>query len=320
MKTAARWTELFDRQMAVWDDARRRFDALSEVVVRSGEVDDCPLMLQHNPTRIVSTGAKTDARSIGQRPCFLCRANRPEVQEALPLPPYELLVNPFPILPQHFTIPLATHEPQRIAGRYADMMRMAADACGLLLFYNGPECGASAPDHLHFQAGSRGVVPVERDWSTSHSQMLERLHADDERDGGIFAVRSYLCPALAIVASSPERHAVLFEHLYRLLPQGEGQPEPRMNVVAWRDEREDADTLVSIVFPRAKHRPQCYGEDGLMVSPGALDMGGLMVVPREADFHWLTLDDAAAILREVALSAEDFEELKNRLKHINHSS
>ena len=257
--------------------------------VKSFEVEGTTLKVQWNPSRMVSTAAKIDKASLERRPCFLCANHRPAVQEALSmLHDYELLVNPFPILPHHFTIPLKRHEPQRIRERFIDMMRMAEQLDDLVVFYNGPACGASAPDHLHFQAGSRGVLPVEPP-----------------------------CPSFLFLASTPEAHDVWFQQLYAALPVPEGQPEPMMNILAWKDVSPQGEPqLFCRVIPRKKHRPDCYlatGDAQVLVSPGALDVAGLMITPREEDFRKMTADVAVNILREVVLSPEEINQVESNL-------
>ncbi len=265
--------DFFSRQLAVWTEARQRYEALAQVKVKTFEVDGRKLKVQWNPTRIVSTGAKIDKASLAERPCFLCANNRPAVQEAVPLlnGRYELLINPFPILPHHFTIPSTTHQPQRIKENYLDMMKITQQLSDLMVFYNGPSCGASAPNHLHFQAGDR-------------------------------IVREPFSPAKRIEARTPEESDARFQQLYASLPCPEGQPEPMMNLLAWTEEKEGAPMLVTYVIPRTKHRPDCYfaeGEKQMLVSPGALDMAGLIITPREEDFNRMTPELAAALLREV---------------------
>ena len=251
----------------------------------------CDMAVQFNPARIVSTGASIDKKTIAERPCFLCSKNRPAEQVAVPmLGRYELLVNPFPILPRHFTLPSLQHEPQSIHGSYIDLMHMAKLLPSLFLFYNGPRCGASAPDHLHFQAGQRGIVPLERDF-----------HRFDTRSG-ICELQGYVVRAWAILSSTAEESERLFQTLYDTLPYDEESGEPMMNLLAWYEAEEK--TFVSIVIPRRKHRPDCYSAEGeakCLISPGALDMGGLIITPRLEDFERMTPERAQQILSEVGL-------------------
>ena len=193
-----------------------------------------------------------------------------------------------------------------------------------VFFYNGPVCGASAPDHMHFQAGKRGVLPIERDWK-SYEMGMEKLYplqpAEEESieeimmqnaNCGLYILKSYICPVFVIRTRPSEHPCLLFEKLYYALPLCDGESEPRMNILCWRQSwnagREDE--IVILIFPRKKHRPACYGQTGehqLLVSPGALDMGGLLITPREKDFRTLTAGLATDILREVTLSEEELQ-------------
>ena len=156
---------LFTEQLVSWETARNNYAALSGVQVKELNVNGIPYKVQFNPARIVSSGAKVDAQSIKERKCFLCPANLPPVQKGIPFEGhYNILVNPFPIFPRHLTIPEVAHVNQRIAVRFKDMLALAQALTDYTIFYNGPKCGASAPDHAHFQAGNKGFMPIEKDW------------------------------------------------------------------------------------------------------------------------------------------------------------
>lgn len=156
---------LLTGQLASWETARNNYAALSGVRVKELNVNGIPYKVQFNPARIVSSGAKVDAKSILERKCFLCPANLPPVQKGIPFGGhYNILVNPFPIFPRHLTVPELAHTPQRIATRFTDMLELAEALTDYTIFYNGPKCGASAPDHAHFQAGNKGFMPIEKDW------------------------------------------------------------------------------------------------------------------------------------------------------------
>lgn len=316
--------QLFDTQLKTWALAREHYEQLSSVVVETFATDECDVDVQFNPARIVSTSAKVDPETLKRRPCFLCEVNRPEEQSSLPmLKKYHLLLNPNPILPKHFTIPLRHHHDQQILDYYEDMMEMAVRLKDMLLFYNGPKCGASAPDHMHFQAGSRGVVPLERDWleryqpvrsrvwPISENEYLEALQLEDFADStGIFSLRDYLCPGFVVITRTPHANKVLFDKLYASLPVVEGHSEPMMNILAWvqSSSYDGSQRIVSVIIPRSKHRPDCYfkeGTENMMVSPGALDMAGLLVVPREEDFQRMDADTVKAIIQECGISRDE---------------
>lgn len=297
----------FADQLEKWPQAKERYEELKSVEVKNLCADGYGISVQYNPARMVSTGANVNASAISERPCFLCEANQPKEQMGLPLlKKYRLLVNPFPILPQHFTIPLFAHRPQGILPYYEDMMEMAMEWNDLLLFYNGAKCGASAPDHMHLQAGSRGVVPLERDWNDVYSKLLKKVACGEDESGmvsGLYELDSYMCHAYVILANSVKESSYLFRVLYEGLDVEEGEMEPRMNILAWSMPKGDGDRhIVTVVIPRSKHRPDCYSKDGdeqVLVSPGALDMGGLVIVPRREDFDKMSAELVRSVIGEV---------------------
>ena len=264
----------FEEQLREWPLAHDNHDALTRVWSRELTSDTLaiPLRVQYHPARIVSTGANIDKASIAARPCFLCAKNRPAEQRAMPLnADFEWLVNPFPILPHHYTIAAKVHRPQRILDAY-DAMIQATLALPeeYIVFYNGPKCGASAPDHLHLQAG------------IFDCQLLTANY-----------------PYKTLLADSKES----FRRIYDSLPVTDGEEEPRMNVIAFRK----GNHVSLIVIPRRAHRPHCYTAEGdkhYLISPGALDMGGLIVTPRREDYDRLTADKALDILCEVGVRTE----------------
>ena len=302
-------SRFFNRQLEMWEDARHRFRDLKHVEVR--QLSD-QLKVQFNPARIVSTGAKIDKHTLGERPCFLCERNRPKEQMTKQIDDhFQLLVNPFPILPVHFTIPATKHQPQSIYRHYGEMHRLLSLHSELMVFYNGPKCGASAPDHLHFQAGTSGVLPLQTNWQRLSRNLTDVISLNDEEK--ISVLRDFLVPAFVIISKSEDSDEELFHRLYRSMPMRGDESEPMMNIIAWRK----GDEFISIVIPREKHRPDAYfaeGEAQMMVSPGALDMAGLIITPREEDFSKINLDKATALLRECGISAEKMEAIVSNLK------
>ena len=291
-------TDFFHNQLNQWQDVARRFEELKGVQTR--EVGSA--LAQFNPARLVSTGAKIDKATLAKRPCFLCEKNRPKEQIVLPFGNgFDILVNPFPILPVHFTIPSRHHQLQEIVENYVQIHRLLRAYPQLMIFYNGPKCGASAPDHLHFQAGTSGILPLQRDWQRLRETSVPLLKLNGTE--GIYEIKDYICPAFAIVSQTEMNNVKLFSYLYEALPLKDDETEPMMNIVAWRSE----EGFVSVVFPREKHRPDCYsveGEAQCLVSPGSLDMAGLLILPRQRDFEQMTAERAEAILCEVSLSDE----------------
>ena len=302
-------SRFFNRQLEMWEDARHRFRDLKHVEVR--QLSD-QLKVQFNPARIVSTGAKIDKHTLDERPCFLCERNRPKEQMTKQIDDhFQLLVNPFPILPVHFTIPATKHQPQSIYRHYGEMHRLLSLHSELMVFYNGPKCGASAPDHLHFQAGTSGVLPLQTNWQRLSRNLTDVISLNDEEK--ISVLRDFLVPAFVIISKSEDSDEELFHRLYRSMPMRGDESEPMMNIIAWRK----GDEFISVVIPREKHRPDAYfaeGEVQMMVSPGALDMAGLIITPREEDFSKINLDKATALLRECGISAEKMEAIVSNLK------
>ena len=302
-------SRFFNRQLEMWEDARHRFRDLKHVEVH--QLSD-QLKVQFNPARIVSTGAKIDKHTLGERPCFLCERNRPKEQMTKQIDDhFQLLVNPFPILPVHFTIPATKHQPQSIYRHYGEMHRLLSLHSELMVFYNGPKCGASAPDHLHFQAGTSGVLPLQTNWQRLSRSLTDVISLND--DEKISVLRDFLVPAFVIISKSEDSDEELFHRLYRSMPMRGDESEPMMNIIAWRK----GDEFISVVIPREKHRPDAYfaeGEAQMMVSPGALDMAGLIITPREEDFNKINLDKATALLRECGISAEKMEAIVSNLK------
>ena len=302
-------SRFFNRQLEMWEDARHRFRDLKHVEVR--QLSD-QLKVQFNSARIVSTGAKIDKHTLGERPCFLCERNRPKEQMTKQIDDhFQLLVNPFPILPVHFTIPATKHQPQSIYRHYGEMHRLLSLHSELMVFYNGPKCGASAPDHLHFQAGTSGVLPLQTNWQRLSRNLTDVISLTDEEK--ISVLSDFLVPAFVIISKSEDSDEELFHRLYRSMPMRGDESEPMMNIIAWRK----GDEFISVVIPREKHRPDAYfaeGEAQMMVSPGALDMAGLIITPREEDFSKINLDKATALLRECGISAEKMEAIVSNLK------
>lgn len=289
-------------QRAEWPLAARNFDALEGVEVRSIAMPGMDIKVQFNPARIVSSGAKVDARSLAERPCFLCEKNRPAEQRGIDWRGYTVLVNPFPIFPRHLTIPAVVHTPQRIQGRVADMLALAAELPGYTVFYNGPRCGASAPDHMHFQAGNSDFLPI---WQALDAAPL-RMVADDGAGTRLSVCTALPVNVFVVDAATPEAGERMFDRLYRVLPEGE--EEPMMNLLA-------AGSRL-VVVPRKRHRPSFYGTEGegcMLLSPASVDMGGAFITPRREDFDLLDAQLLARVFDELCLDTEQIEEISNKV-------
>ena len=303
----------FTHQLDTWDEIRQRYEALKYVGLKQlGH-----RQLQYNPARMVSTGAQIDRQTIAQRACFLCEKNRPEEQLTIDLgDDFELMVNPFPVLPMHFTIVRKTHVPQTILENYTEIHRLLELFPELFVFYNGPMSGASAPDHMHFQAGIGLDLPLKTVLRKLEKELQVLIKQKNGSSLSMFNSVSF--NAFVIKSKAQETEMALFKQLYAAMPVREGEKEPRMNIVAWRDGSED----VIVVLPRDNHRPACYFEEGdrrMVISPGALDMAGLIITPREEDFNRMSEDKLISILKEVSIKEKDMENIKEKLTTVNNS-
>lgn len=261
---------LVEDQLRDWEEVRLRTMSLRDVKVKDVTADGVPWRAQFNPARVVSTGAKVDKASIAARPCFLCRDNRPQCQHVHQWGDYEILVNPFPIFPGHLTIASCRHEPQSVNGHVGDMLRLACELEGYTVFYNGPQCGASAPDHLHFQAVPSEYMPLDRRYPFKRHYFID----SHERVG-----------------------EALSELLYSLSAYGD---EPMVNIAL---RAVDSSTIEAVVVPRRAHRPQCY--DTVKVSPGAVDVFGTLITVSEADFDAVDSSLAASVFNDVAFASHE---------------
>ena len=287
---------LLRQQRRAWPMLADNYAALAEVRLREVDVDGLVFRLQFNPARIASSGAKVDAKSIAARPCFLCEQNLPPQQRAVPFcDRYQVLVNPFPILPEHFTVPRRAHVPQIIRDAFPDLVELTRQiGPHLMAFYNGPRCGASAPDHLHFQAGNVGVLPIEAEVDDLARRFGRRLgdHAT--------LIASPLRPLVLIESDSVSEVVRAFRQIHDRLATPGVADEPMMNVLCYAPEN---GRLRVLVLPRARHRPSFYSAEGdsrILLSPGAIDMGGLCVCPLVHDFDRITAQHLRQMLTEVS--------------------
>lgn len=299
--------DLIDRQLRDWSTAQENYAALGRVSLRGFEIAGrSVVVMQCNPERRRSSGASIDAASLKARPCFLCKEHQPVEQETIEWEGrYKIQVNPYPIFPDHLTISALEHTPQSIAGsRIDDMLNLARMLDDFVLFYNGPRCGASAPDHMHFQAGNKGFMPLcdevmdDMLWTPEHLLLTSKegfLGFTDQLGRNLFMIKA----SERVVAS------LLFARLQlaMILASGEND-EPMQNVLCWWDDATSNYHIV--VFPRSKHRPQCYGEgEGqMLISPASVDMGGVWAIAREQDFEKITDEQVQAIYDELCLDGE----------------
>lgn len=310
---------LFERQLAVWQQAKENYEALSHVAVKNFKLGDVPVKVQFNPARIVSSAAKVDVKSIKERKCFLCGANRPQIQEGIPFHgkrrEYTVLVNPFPIFPRHLTIPDVEHVDQVIGcdgERFEDMLSLAELLDDFLIFYNGPKCGASAPDHMHFQGGNKGFLPLEYDYGILKKRLIHSCCG-----ASVYTVENYLKSVVAIEADNKEAAVNVFKRIYNSLVIKDGEKEPMLNILAWSVGKGEERKYVSIIFMRDKHRPSHYfaeGDANILLSPASVDMGGVFITPLEKDFAKISEKNLVEITDEVEIDDDLFCAIENAIK------
>jgi glycosyltransferase involved in cell wall biosynthesis len=306
--------ELFiENQLAKWQTARTNHEALNQIETRRFELAGNTITVQFNPARAISTCAKVDKSSIEARKCFLCPENKPNEQDEIIISldePFSLRINPYPILPGHLTISSLKHQDQVLAdktirqlpGKLISWLEEYF-ASGYVLFYNGAKCGASAPDHFHFQAVKQSDVPVIQQWERLMETAVREKEIKTENGNtySSFQITSYICPIQVFICNhSADILPEMINQYLESLPLHEGESEPRYNLFAWQDKQRG---FTMAYFPREEHRPACYtatGGEQLLVSPGALDMAGLLVTPRKEDFDKITESDITQIYKEVA--------------------
>lgn len=302
-----------ENQLAKWQTARTNHEALNQIETRRFELAGNTITVQFNPARAVSTCAKVDKSSIEARKCFLCPENKPNEQDEIIISldePFSLRINPYPILPGHLTISSLKHQDQVLAdktirqlpGKLISWLEEYF-ASSYVLFYNGAKCGASAPDHFHFQAVKQSDVPVIQQWERLMETAIREKEIKTENGNtySSFQITSYICPIQVFICNhSADILPEMINQYLESLPLHEGESEPRYNLFAWQDKQRG---FTMAYFPREGHRPACYtatGGEQLLVSPGALDMAGLLVTPRKEDFDKIIESDITQIYKEVA--------------------
>ena len=288
--------ELLKRQAQAWPQLAKGIEGLAQAATRRVRIDWFDIFIRHIPHRVGSTTALVDQESIAKRPCFLCAMNLPREEEGLQFDSdFTVYCNPFPIVDHHFTIAHKAHRPQCITDQFGSMLDLAAALDGYFVIYNGPECGASAPDHLHFQAGLRTLFPIERDTSG----LTKATVPNYARNVFVFRGR--------------DRSALVgrMDRAIDLLAKTTGQrAEPLINIAVFHERGE----WLTYLFPRGKHRPAVFYTGELTVSPASIDMCGIFVVPLARDFERITGDTVGAIFREVTLPDPEFHEVVQKLE------
>jgi len=303
--------ELLAVQKEEWELAAKNFASLANVQVHEFRFNGFTVKVQFNPGRIISSAAKVDKKSIKARLCFLCEENRPKEQKGVTFGDYSVLVNPYPIFPEHFTLPTFMHVPQRIKGNLNSMLELAEAMEGFVLFYNGPKCGASAPDHFHFQAGNVGFMPIDVEIEALKEKYGKKYHKNETE---VWAIKDGLRNFIVVESEYKTVLSDAFDKIYREMEKmSDAREEPMMNILTlfkagrWR----------TLIFPRVLHRPFQYFEDGeknILVSPASVDMGGVIITPLEKDFKKITKEDIKDIFRQVLLPNDRFDDLIEKIK------
>lgn len=313
MSAAQVLNEFVDAQKLCWPLAKANYDGLKLVEVKQFQFDGFQINVQFNPERMLSSSAKVDKVSIAERKCFLCNENRPLQQQTLAFGnDFLILVNPYPIFKTHLTIPSNTHIAQRFMGNTQSMLELSAAMEGFTVLYNGPESGASAPDHLHFQAGESVFLPVTQEFEALKSNSGQLLYSDDKTQ--VWTFENYLRKMISIQTSSINEGLrvldIFYDNFSKLQPE---KIEPMMNVLcSWTK-----GIWTIHLFPRKAHRPTQFfasGEKQLLISPGSVDLGGVFVTPRKEDFIKINKMDIVDILAQVTLNQTTFAELTMAMK------
>ncbi|HTQ24843.1 MAG TPA: DUF4922 domain-containing protein [Candidatus Binataceae bacterium] len=288
--------DLFRRQERAWPQLAQGMEGLARAETRPVRIDWFDVFIRHIPHRVTSTTAPVDRESIAKRPCFLCQRNLPPEEEGLRFgEDFTIYCNPFPIVDRHLTIAHREHGAQRLANRFGNMLDLAAALPGYFVVYNGPECGASAPDHMHFQAGSRVLFPIASDTAGLTGATVPNYGRN------------------VLVFRGRERSALTdrMDRALELLIEVTRKPgEPLVNLAVFHERGE----WIAYLFPRGKHRPEVFYTGELTVSPATIDLCGIFVVPLKRDFEKITGRAIAAIFREVTLRDSQFREVAAMLE------
>ncbi|MDR0420053.1 MAG: DUF4922 domain-containing protein [Prevotellaceae bacterium] len=302
--------QLFTWQTSSWQMAAANYNGLHKTLVRTLEIGGIHFAIQFNPERIRSAAAKVDAKSISERKCFLCPHNLPSEQQGIPTgDDFFILVNPYPIFPKHLTISKLQHTNQMIAQNIGTMLDISAVLTDYVVLYNGPKCGASAPDHLHFQAGSKGFLPVEKEFEEMKSRLLMHRYKSVEIS---FAV-NYLRRMITLQSNSKNDLLEIFAKIYSLLAALQPQePEPMLNIICYADKN----AWIMHIFPRIKHRPVQYDRGQLLISPASVEMGGVFITPRSEDFEKITEEDIINIFDQITTGEIEFEKIITEINNL----
>ena len=300
--------KLISTQLNDWELARINYSLLDKVYARKIDFGRFRILVQFNPGRMTSTAAKVDHKSIVARPCFLCGKNRPAEQKGIAFEnDLTILVNPFPIFKKHLTIPSDQHVDQLILPNIPDMLKLATALPDYVIFYNGPQCGASAPDHFHFQAGNKGFLPIEADFLNDNFAKLISVKSGVE----ILNWSGYLRGIITLKGTDADNLITVFNQIFvklsQLQPDG---PEPMINILAYSSDN----MWIIHLIPRKIHRPSQFfkeGEELILLSPASVDLGGVLITPREEDFNKINAADIKDIFRQVCFDEIELARLFN---------
>ena len=303
--------EFVEAEKLIWPLAAANYKGLEKVEEKSFQFDGFQVMAQFNPERMRSSVAEVDKQSIAARKCFLCSENRPPEQDGISFgDDFLILVNPFPIFKNHFTISCNRHIDQRFIPNVKTLLELAKAMERFTVFYNGPECGASAPDHLHFQAGESNFMPIYEDFDhLKHT--ARKLYSNDQTD--VWAFDNYLRKMISIEINSMEEALKVINIYYKYFAAMQPEKvEPMMNVLC-----SFSDGWWTIhLFPRKAHRPTHFYEEGekqILISPGSVDFGGVFILPRREDFDKISKENIVDILAQVCVDQDTFWELTEKI-------
>lgn len=315
--------QMFEKQLETWPLASENYLKLAGILTRNFLIDGTLIKVQFNPNRITSSSAVVTNNVINLRPCFLCAKNRPPEQIELDFNTqrttsktdvddlFTILVNPFPVFPRHFTI-AGSHKPQTISGNIGSMLQLTKKFDDCIVFYNGPKCGASAPDHMHFQAGGKGLMPLETEFCNWKESMTSIL--TNKEDTFIYMFRDFLRGGWLLEGTDLIKLELALLKIIQTLKNThiQNNSEPMLNILCWFENGK----WIIAVFPRKAHRPSCYfleNEDKYLISPASVEMGGLIVAARREDYDRINENVIKQIYNEVTLSDLEISKISESL-------
>ena len=289
-----RINDMFSRELNAHGRAFLNYEALGGVEKKDMTIDGFPAQLFFNPARVRSVMADVSPEALQKRACFLCPDGIEEHQlthnwDSPTGHTYYIRVNPFPIFSPHFTVSSSVHERQELLPHLESMLHLAKELPEMTIFYNGPMCGASAPDHMHFQAVPRHSLPIEDHFDTNYANAILVQEADLQDQ--LAAVKRIL--AMGTIPEEASQTGSL-----TIGASHAEEYEPRWNIVTWYDEK-----WHTVVFFRKESRPMCFfapEEERILFSPATVEMGGIGIVANRDSFDRLTPSKLRDIIREVA--------------------